>query len=204
MNSSYQQLVIYTCYRGACLEHRAIYLETFELVASDRWLNCSGAMPLIGTAYPRVGWLLRQVAVLHSDHYRQVPLVGAGCFRQVAALHSDHHRQVPLVGAGCFRQVAALHSDHHRQVPLVGAGCFRQVAALHSDHYRQVPLVGAGCFRQVAELSNHHCMYSKLTVSPTHPPSTATHSIHTTTSPSHAHHITQPRPPHGPYPPTSS
>ncbi len=74
--------------------------------------------------------------------YRQVPLIGAGCFRQVAALHSDHHRQVPLVGAGCFRQVAALHSDHHRQVPLVGAGCFRQVAALHSDPYRQAPLLG--------------------------------------------------------------
>ena len=66
----------------------------------------------------------------------------AGCFRQVATLHSDHYRQVPLVGAGCFRQVATLHSDHYRQVPLVGAGCFRQVAASHSDHYRQVPLVG--------------------------------------------------------------
>ena len=73
------------------------------------------------------------MAALHSDHYRQVPLVGAGCFRQVAALHSDHYRQVPLVGAGCCRQVAALHSDHYRQVPLVGAGCFRQVAALRSD-----------------------------------------------------------------------
>ena len=35
----------------------------------------------------------------------------ASCFRQMAALHSDHYRQVPLVGAGCFRQVAALHSD---------------------------------------------------------------------------------------------
>ena len=58
------------------------------------------------------------------------------CFRQVAALHSDHYKQVPLVGAGCFRQVAAFHSDHYRQVPLVGAGCFRQVAALYSDHYR--------------------------------------------------------------------
>ena len=66
----------------------------------------------------------------------------ADCFRQVAALHSDHYRQVPLVGAGCFKQVAALHSDHYRQVPLVGADCFTQVAALHSDHYRQVPLVG--------------------------------------------------------------
>ena len=66
------------------------------------------------------GWLLRQVAALHSDHYRQVSLVGAGCFRQVAALHSDHYRQVPLVGSGCFRQVAALHSDHYRQVSLVG------------------------------------------------------------------------------------
>ena len=44
----------------------------------------------------------------------------ADCFRQVAALHSDHDRQVPLVGAGCFRQVAALHSDNYRQVPLVG------------------------------------------------------------------------------------
>ena len=41
---------------------------------------------------------IRQVAALHSDHYRQVPLVGAGCCRQVAALHSDHYRQVPLVG----------------------------------------------------------------------------------------------------------
>ena len=40
----------------------------------------------------------------------------AGCFRKVAALHSDHSRQVPLVGAGCFRQVAALHSGHYRQV----------------------------------------------------------------------------------------
>ena len=36
----------------------------------------------------------------------------------MAALHSDHLRQVPLVGAGCFREVAALHSDHLRQVPL--------------------------------------------------------------------------------------
>ena len=87
---------------------------------------------------------------INYRYYRQVPLVGAGCFRQVAALHSDHYRQVPLVGAGCCRQVAALHSDHYRQVPLIGAGCFRQVAALHSDHYRQVPLIGAGCFRQVA------------------------------------------------------
>ena len=69
----------------------------------------------------------------------------AGCFRQVAALHSDHYGQVPLVGAGCFRQVAALHSDHYRQVPLVGTGCYRQVAALYSDHYRQV----TGLIRQV-------------------------------------------------------
>ena len=43
----------------------------------------------------------------------------AGCCRQVAALHSDHYRQVPLVGAGCFRQVAALHSDHYSLLPYV-------------------------------------------------------------------------------------
>ena len=41
-----------------------------------------------------------------------------GCCRQVAALHSDHYRQVPLVGAGCFRQVDVLHSAHYRQVPV--------------------------------------------------------------------------------------
>ena len=29
-------------------------------------------------------------------------------YKQVAALYSAHYRQVPLVGAGCFRQVAAL------------------------------------------------------------------------------------------------
>ena len=45
----------------------------------------------------------------------------AGCFRQVAALHSDHYRQVPLVETGCFRQVAALHSGHYRQVPLAAS-----------------------------------------------------------------------------------
>ena len=31
------------------------------------------------------GRLYIELAALHSDHYRQVPLVGAGCFRQVAA-----------------------------------------------------------------------------------------------------------------------
>ena len=53
---------------------------------------------MLCTVCPGGLWLLRQVAALRSDHYRQVPLVGAGCCRQVAALHSDHYRQVPLVG----------------------------------------------------------------------------------------------------------
>ena len=68
--------------------------------------------------------------------------MGLAALDRLCAVHSDHYRQAPLVEAGCFRQVAALHSDHYTQVPLVGAGCFRQVAAIHSDHYRQVPLVG--------------------------------------------------------------
>ena len=129
-----------------------VILGPHQVTVIDRWLLWSARPGVLFR--PREAGSCRPV--LHSDHYRQVPLVGAGCFRQVAALHSDHYRQVPLVGAGCFRQVAALHSDHYGQVPLVGAGCFRQVAALHSDHDRQVPLVGAGCFRQVAASHSEH------------------------------------------------
>ena len=30
-------------------------------------------------------------------------MIGAGCFKQVGPSHSDHYRQVPLVGDGCKR-----------------------------------------------------------------------------------------------------
>ena len=153
------------------IQYHTLPLTSLQLL--HRYSETCLRQPLVGQSY----WPYREVAALHSSCYRQVPLVGAGCFRQVAASHSDHYRQVPLVGAGCFRQVAASHSDHYRQVPLVGAGCFRQVAASHSDHYRQVPLVGAGCFRQVAALHSDHyrqvplvscsCLqYSRRTPSP--------------------------------------
>ena len=47
------------------------------------------------------------IAALHSDHYRQVPLVGTGCCGQVAALHSDHYRQVPFTSLLC--SLSSLH-----------------------------------------------------------------------------------------------
>ena len=50
-------------------------------------------------------------------------MIGAGCFKQVGPSHSDHYRQVPLVGDGCERWLPYI--DHYRQVPLVGDGCER-------------------------------------------------------------------------------
>ena len=62
---------------------KALRVMSHEYVQS----STTGVVPT-ATCGPVITGLYREVAALHSDHYRQVPLVGAGCFRQVAAFRA--------------------------------------------------------------------------------------------------------------------
>ena len=55
---------------------------------------------------------------------------GAGCFREVAALHSDHLRQVPLYSYTHSMQAAAVTCTHFQPYLLCGAVvCFATMCA---------------------------------------------------------------------------